>query len=75
MTLVFKFQYIEERFSLKSLRLVTVLVNLASSILFMGFLLYLPSILSENFTYLDRRESAVVIGLLCGVYSAFVSTV
>ncbi|KAF2366266.1 Sodium/solute symporter [Trinorchestia longiramus] len=65
------YQYIEQRFRSKILRISSVLITLLAAYLFIGFLLYPPSTFLVYFTGLGMIENIVIMGLVCGMYSAF----
>ncbi|KAA0189113.1 hypothetical protein HAZT_HAZT000119, partial [Hyalella azteca] len=69
----FRSKYIEQRFRSKVLRLSSVLITLLAAYLFIGFLLYPPSTFLVHFTGLGIIPNIVIMGLVCGLYSAFVS--
>ncbi|XP_047739797.1 sodium-coupled monocarboxylate transporter 1 [Hyalella azteca] len=71
MHMVSLYQYIEQRFRSKVLRLSSVLITLLAAYLFIGFLLYPPSTFLVHFTGLGIIPNIVIMGLVCGLYSAF----
>uniref|UniRef100_A0A6A7FST5 Sodium-coupled monocarboxylate transporter 1-like n=2 Tax=Hirondellea gigas TaxID=1518452 RepID=A0A6A7FST5_9CRUS len=65
------YQYIEQRFKSRALRLSTVVITLMAAYLFIGFLLYPPSTFLVYFTGLAEIPNIIIMGVVCGLYSAF----
>lgn len=65
------YEYVERRFKSKWLRQATVVLQLLGGYIFIGFLLYPPSIALQAFTGLPIIANISIIGVTCTLYSAF----
>lgn len=69
--LVSLYQYVERRFKSRLLRQATVILQLVGGYLFIGFLLYPPSLALERMTGLPFISNIIIIGASCTLYSTF----
>ncbi|KAG0727179.1 Sodium-coupled monocarboxylate transporter 1 [Chionoecetes opilio] len=69
--LVSLYQYVELRFKSRWLRQATVVLQLAGSYIFIGFLLYPPSIALDRMTGFPFFANIIIIGASCTLYSTF----
>ncbi|MCL4149420.1 UNVERIFIED_CONTAM: hypothetical protein GTU68_067184 [Idotea baltica] len=64
-------RYIQCRFKSTWLRKSTVILTLSGAYLFIGFLLFPPSLFLKTFTGLSITANIVITGLACSLYSSF----
>ncbi|XP_050721481.1 sodium-coupled monocarboxylate transporter 1-like [Eriocheir sinensis] len=69
--MVSMYHYIEQRFQSKLLRQATVLLQLVGGYMFIGFLLFPPSLALEKMTGLSLYLNIAIIGISCTLYSTF----
>lgn len=67
-------QYVERRFKSKCLRQATAVLQLVGGYLFIGFLLFPPSVALQRMIGLSFFLNIVIIGVSCTLYSTFVSS-
>ncbi|XP_045132081.1 sodium-coupled monocarboxylate transporter 1-like isoform X3 [Portunus trituberculatus] len=69
--LISLYQYIEKRFKSKWLRQATAVLQLVGGYLFIGFLLFPPSLALQSMMGLSFFVNIIIIGVSCTLYSTF----
>lgn len=69
--LISLYQYIEKRFKSKCLRQATAVLQLVGGYLFIGFLLFPPSLALQSMMGLSFFVNIIIIGVSCTLYSTF----
>lgn len=71
LNLISLYQYVERRFKSKCLRQATAVLQLVGGYLFIGFLLFPPSVALQRMIGLSFFLNIVIIGVSCTLYSTF----
>ncbi|RXG59085.1 hypothetical protein Avbf_10751 [Armadillidium vulgare] len=66
-------EYINLRFKSRSLQMTISLLTLMKILFYNGLTLYAPTIALSSLTNLDTLTSILLLGIVCSIYSAFVS--
>uniref|UniRef100_A0A0P4W0X3 Sodium-dependent multivitamin transporter n=1 Tax=Scylla olivacea TaxID=85551 RepID=A0A0P4W0X3_SCYOL len=69
--LISLYQYVERRFKSKCLRQATAVLQLVGGYLFIGFLLFPPSLALQSMIGLSFFLNIIIIGISCTLYSTF----